>query len=112
MCLTLLMGVMTGCGGSDNKDDFATGNKTITIYHLANKAKFKNVTFFNEASGVRETVTISGTVQFFNNFTPDADKISFTYNGKTYGAKVKVSKDNKTIKVYYTDTKYDTYKKK
>lgn len=110
MCLTLLISVMTGCGGSDNKDTLASGKKTITINYLTGNATLKNVTFYDYLSGTKKTV--SGKITVISGFTAGTNEAVFLYGGNTYAAKVEVSTTGSTIKIYYSDTKYDTYKKK
>lgn len=110
LCLTLLMSVMTGCGGSDNSDTLTSGKKTITVNYINSTGKFKNVTFYDYIS--QREVTITGDVYFSSGLQKGAKEAVFTYKKQTYAAKIAMSNDYNTLKIYRSNGKYDTYKKK
>lgn len=108
VCLTLFVSIVTGC--SDSSSTLTSGSKTITVNHLNQTAKFKNVTFYDYYSNRK--LTITGEVYFVSGFSAGTREAVFIYGKKTYAAKVVISKDGSILKVYYSESKYDTYKKK
>lgn len=108
VCLTLFVSIVAGC--NDSSSTVTSGSKTITVNYLKQTAKFKNVTFYDHYSNKK--VTLSGEVYFVSGFSAGTNEAVFIYDKKTYAAKIVISKDGSILKVYYSDTKYDTYKKK